>query len=390
MARKSAAPAGAAFLVVLAFFSLHGTKASPCGYSTIFSFGDSLADTGNRAFAPDHAPSFCINPPYGMTYFEKPTGRCSDGRLVLDFVAEAMGVPLLPPYLKELTKGTDMERGVNFAVAGATALSNGFFTDQGINTWTNNSLGVQVEWFRSLLPSLCPKGTSSCDLVHRSLFMMGEIGGNDFNYPFLQKWELDRVRAMVPEVIGTISKAIRDLVGMGARVFLVPGNFPIGCSASYLTYFSPAAKPEDFDPATGCINWLNQFVVEYNRQLQDELDRLRALYPEATIIYADYYRAAMRVYRDPARFGFTNALQACCGGYNTASEDGKTTPLTCGHPGSAVCADPSKYVSWDGTHLTEAAYRAISAGLLEGTFAYPSAAGLCPADASGGDHVMTQ
>lgn len=42
-----------------------------------------------------------------------------------------------------------------------------------------------------------------------------------------------------------------------------------------------------------------------------------------------------------------------------------------------VCADPSKYVCWDGIHLTEAAYRAIAIGLLQGPYTIPQITTSC-------------
>lgn len=53
-------------------------------YSSVFSFGDSHADTGNIRFI--NQSFHCLFPPYGETYFRRPTGRCSDGRLVIDFI----------------------------------------------------------------------------------------------------------------------------------------------------------------------------------------------------------------------------------------------------------------------------------------------------------------
>lgn len=70
--------------------------------------------------------------------------------------AEAYGLPLLPPYLA-LEKDKKYPRGVNFAVAGATALDAKFFYDQKIGTilWTNDSLNVQLGWFKNVKSALC-------------------------------------------------------------------------------------------------------------------------------------------------------------------------------------------------------------------------------------------
>jgi hypothetical protein len=46
-------------------------------YGSIFSFGDSFADTGNDVVVP-----------YGMTFSGYPTGRNSNGRLIVGFVGK--------------------------------------------------------------------------------------------------------------------------------------------------------------------------------------------------------------------------------------------------------------------------------------------------------------
>ncbi|KAI5331724.1 hypothetical protein L3X38_021850 [Prunus dulcis] len=58
-----------------------------------------------------------------------PTGRCSDGCLVIDFIAEFLGLPLVPPYLESQSFNQSVqnfEGGVNFAVVGATTLDAAF------------------------------------------------------------------------------------------------------------------------------------------------------------------------------------------------------------------------------------------------------------------------
>lgn len=58
-------------------------------YTSVFSFGDSYTDTGNKAIisgGPATPNLWITKPPYGMTFFGHPTGRLSDGRLVIDFI----------------------------------------------------------------------------------------------------------------------------------------------------------------------------------------------------------------------------------------------------------------------------------------------------------------
>ncbi|XP_058095678.1 GDSL esterase/lipase At1g28590-like isoform X2 [Magnolia sinica] len=269
-------------------------------YTSIFSFGDSLADTGNSIRESNWA-SDAGKFPYGETYFHRPTGRFSDGRLIIDFIAEELGLPYVPPYLGGSSDG-DFRQGVNFAFAGATALDAAFFQERRIpNEYTNNSLGIQLGWFEDLLPSLCSNPPGCGDIFKKSLFLVGEIGGNDYNYPFLQRRSLEEIQTFVPLVINAIGSAIDMLIKYGARTLVVPSNLPIGCSAEYLTVLE-SQKKEDYDPLTGCLTYLNKFSEYHNRLLLQEMDRLRAQHPHATIIYADYYNAAMRFYRSPDHF----------------------------------------------------------------------------------------
>lgn len=75
--------------------------------------------------------------------------------MVISIVAEAYGLPFLPAYLN-LTKDHDAKKGVNFAYAGATALDIEYLMKSGAKMQgTNNSLSVQLGWFKKLKPSLC-------------------------------------------------------------------------------------------------------------------------------------------------------------------------------------------------------------------------------------------
>lgn len=52
----------------------------------LFAFGNSLTDTGNGAIFPVTAGGPFTRPPYGETFFGRPSGRACNGRLVLDFL----------------------------------------------------------------------------------------------------------------------------------------------------------------------------------------------------------------------------------------------------------------------------------------------------------------
>lgn len=84
------------------------------------------------------------------------------------------------------------------------------------------------------------------------------------------------------------------MINLGASALVVPGNFPIGCNAVYLTIFISQSK-HDYDK-TGCLIKLNNFAKLQNQQLKPMLDKMPRLHPEAVIIYADYYNAAKYVY----------------------------------------------------------------------------------------------
>ncbi|KAG0489372.1 hypothetical protein HPP92_008183 [Vanilla planifolia] len=345
--------------------------------TSIFSFGDSIADTGNRLLAAG-GNYRCARLPYGETFFHRPTGRACNGRLIVDFFAEAMGVSFLPPYLVS-PLARDFWRGANFAVGGATALGTEFYRRRGYDVpWSNFSLAVQINFFKDLLPSLCSSDSECTRLLERSLFLVGEIGANDYNYGLMLLKPVEEIKSFTPWIIRTIGSAIEELISLGARTMLVPGNFPIGCFAMYLNLYGRSSSAEDYDPSTGCIKWLNELSQYYNGRLEQELNRLRLLHPHVTIIYADYYHAALDVI-GPANKSVAGigrlSLAACCGKsgepYNFA------TSAMCGSRYANACEDPSAHFSWDGLHLTEAAYGAIAKGLLEGPFAAPSLTQAC-------------
>ncbi|XP_028064272.1 GDSL esterase/lipase 1-like isoform X4 [Camellia sinensis] len=93
----------------------------PTKKSALFVFGDSLFDPGNNQYINGSKPGASSYYPYGQTFFNHPTGRLSDGRIVPDFIALFAKLPMLTPYLQPGGEH-DFTAGTNFASAGACAL----------------------------------------------------------------------------------------------------------------------------------------------------------------------------------------------------------------------------------------------------------------------------
>ncbi|KAG1330239.1 putative GDSL esterase/lipase [Cocos nucifera] len=287
-------------LLYLLFSSLHLSFSVSDPYTAIFSFGDSLADTGNHLVDGPNPILSTTHPPYGMTFFRRPTGRCSDGRLVIDFITEAFGLPLLPP---SKAHNTDFHKGANFAITGGTAMSFAYFHKRGLEStvWVNGSLSDQIDWFQDMKPSLCSSAEECKEYFRRCLFVVGEFGGNDYNAFFFAGRGIKEVISNVSVIVGGIVEGVERLINQGAVDLVVPGVFPIGCFPLYLKLYGSKHK-EDYGRRSGCLKKFNTLAWYHNEKLRVRLEKLQKNYPSTRIVYADYYAAAIRFNLAPKNF----------------------------------------------------------------------------------------
>ncbi|VAH74520.1 unnamed protein product [Triticum turgidum subsp. durum] len=273
-------------LIVAGLWPLHAAAQK---YAAIFNFGDSLADAGNLVV--DGIPEYLATArlPYGMTYFGYPTGRVSDGGLVVDFIAQELGLPLLPP---SKAHNASFHRGANFAITGGTSLDTSFFEARGMRhtVWNSGSLHTQLKWFQDMKPSICNSPEECRDLFRRSLFIVGEFGGNDYAAALGAFLPVQKVHTFVPHIVDSIGKGIEKLIAEGAVELVVPGVLPIGCFPVYLSIFLKQ-QPEMYGPRSGCIKDLNTLSWVHNALLQRKIAGLRKKHPGVRIMYADYYTA---------------------------------------------------------------------------------------------------
>ncbi|MCO5549200.1 hypothetical protein L7F22_002666 [Adiantum nelumboides] len=313
------------------------TSCTTASFSSVLAFGDSTTDTGN-AIVSSTASIYtaATKLPYGSTFFNKPTGRFSDGRLMVDDLMAALNLPLLPPHLQS-PSNKPLSAGENYAVAGATALDVATLQQlAGISSTTPDSLDVQFGWFKS--------DASHLDLSN-ALVYLGEIGGNDYNYALAATHSPSQASSLLQPVIAKISSFLDSLLSTsGVKNLVVQGQFPMGCLPVYLTTLNN--MPHD---AHGCIAAVSALSDQHNQLLKLAIASASSNHPHAQIVFFDTSAAYLHILDNAASYHFTNVKDACFpGGLGLV-------------PGSSAnaCSNPQNYVSWDGIHMTDAIYAAM-------------------------------
>lgn len=341
------------------------TSSPPC-FPSLFSFGDSKADTGNdQAAFPFESRSEHL--PYGRTYFGRPSDRYCDGRLVIDFQAQAYGLPLLSPYLRGV--GADFRHGANFAASGSGTLPN--------LTTSPFYLERQMHQFKKLKIRYLQLQRSDPSVIPANLYFGGGLyvvstGENDYRAGIVNLGlTAEQIKSqMVPRVIEAINSTLNGLLGEGARKFLVVGIAADGCISRLLTLLS--SGPEDLDEL-GCVEAVNNYVRYHNALLQETVNELRREYPEAEIAYGDYYGINVELLRNAHVYGFNETKRACCGvggpfNFNSNVQCGETGNVEGENVTARACEDPYLFINWDGIHLTEHFYEEVAKAFLHNRF----------------------
>ncbi|CAI9275870.1 unnamed protein product [Lactuca saligna] len=336
-----------------------------CHYEGIFNFGDSNSDTGGFWSVFPEAP-----PPNGMTYFKRPAGRASDGRLIIDFIAERIRIPFVSPYMKSV--GSDYKHGANFATLASTVLlpQTSLFVS-GLSPFALPIQLNQMKYFKFQVDELYSQGSSNLplpDIFGKSLYTF-YIGQNDFTSD-LDKSGIDGAKQKLPQVISQITSTIKELHGLGGRTFFVQNLAPIGCYPAFLVQLPHGDKDID---EFGCFISYNNAVVEYNNMLQDALSQTRQELPDSNVIYVDSHKALLELFQHPTSHGLKYGTIACCGNgggsynYNPRVFCGNTKFIDGQNLTASACEDPENYVSWDGVHITEAASKIVVDAILSGS-----------------------
>ncbi|KAL2336364.1 hypothetical protein Fmac_010810 [Flemingia macrophylla] len=332
-----------AILITLSTVSSYAARPNS-NRKTLFVFGDSLFDPGNNQYLNSSSSEASTRWPYGETYFNHPTGRFSDGRLVPDFIAQFANLTILPSYLKHgAHQFTD---GANFASAGGGVLAH------------NDSKGVinlptQLSYFKTVVKSLQQKlGNKKSKRVLSSAVYLFSMGGNDYfgllnqNPNVTQSYRTQYVRM----VVGNLTNTLKKVHILGGRKIAFQNVGPLGCV--------PSNRARNAQVGGGCNEVASAMARQHNRVLSAALKKLHSTLPGFKYSIFDYYNALLDKVNNPSKFEFKEGKAACCG-------NGAYKAFGCGGGFSGkekfeVCHNPSEYVWFDGAHTTERANRQLA------------------------------
>ncbi|KAK9074505.1 hypothetical protein SSX86_007103 [Deinandra increscens subsp. villosa] len=357
------------FLPIFLLSPISLATSNPHPFKKVYVLGDSYTDTGNTndTTGPSiyrHVSSL----PYGRTFFQHPTNRYSDGRLFIDFIAESLNLPYFPPYLN---KTADTTHGVNFAVSGCTTIPISFYLKNNVTTFSvPQSLPTQLTWFKDHIKGSGCKDIVSTPAQCRAVFdgalvWIGEMSANDYIIIYGSNISSKTVKKLA---VKYQTKVIKELLKMGAKYVVVQGLPATGCFPLSFTQAPPTAERDNI----GCLTIKNKESYDHNMALKPKLHELRNEFPSAVIVYGDDWHAYREVYANAAKYGFIERFKTCCGSGGGEFNFIPSPNSTCGAPGTSSCKDPSRYMSWDGLHVTEGLNRVLSKMFLDGAFAQPS------------------
>jgi outer membrane lipase/esterase len=318
-------------------------KARISSLSNLFSFGDSLSDSGNSKSVSQSAKGFTFPPaPYD-------DGRFSNGPVAVEYLWQIFN-PGSTAFKNSLSPGS---QGTNYAIAGSSSglqnnlelnpavISAGLSTayNEKGNAWQLKGFEDQNKtfdpdtslftvwffpndllWYNSTLPNILP-GTYT-----------GNQGPNiapPIGYDFV-------VGNAINNIVGTITKLADSY---GARHFLVPNSPLIGITPEF------AGTPQQVG--------LNQISAGFNSLLQTNLNLLSSQRPDLDIIQFQTDDLQLEILNNPSLFGFTDVTTRCISNMSCVTNSG----------GAA-----KDWFYWDGTHPTTTGHQIFAQRIYQDVY----------------------
>ncbi|KAL6504936.1 hypothetical protein OROHE_023694 [Orobanche hederae] len=319
----------------------------------MFIFGDSLSDNGNNNnFLISFAKANYF--PYGIDFSFGPTGRFSNGYIMVDAIAELLGLPLIPAFSGASVE--QMRYGVNFASAAA-----GILDITGKNFVTLIPFNEQINNFENTLDQITDSlGVPNLELVLAKSIFFVALGSNDYLNNYLMPNYVTRNQYNAQQyadlLVQQYSGQLTRLYMLGARKFVIAGLGLLGCIPSILSQGSDGS----------CSEEVNQIVLPFNTNTKAMINNLTNNLPDALFSYIDIHKLMQDLVINARSYGFSVINRGCCG---TGRNRGQITCL----PFQTPCPNRKQYIFWDAYHPTEAVNMLLGQRAFNGSidFVYP-------------------
>ncbi|MEO8936184.1 MAG: SGNH/GDSL hydrolase family protein [Burkholderiaceae bacterium] len=318
-------------------------------YSNLYVFGDSLSDGGSdlnlsSALNAISGGAFPLIPAPGAS----PLGRFSNGFVAVDYLANALGLPLTahyvtPPFLGGTTAGNNYAQGgatsglVNASVPGTITL--------GPNTVATGFKGMTAE---------ITDYTSTHAAADPDAAYILWSGANDFIHPGSAGVaagcsSANPIASAICTAVSNITQGVATLAALGAHHIVVPNLPDLGATADSIAG-GPVAIAQG-----------HALTVTFNAALAQSLGALSTFYI-GDIVQFDLYGVFNQILADPYSYGFTNTTMSCLSG--SVADATSTVTAAC------AVAGADRYIFWDPIHPTTAA-QAIIGQRLAAAFGVP-------------------
>ncbi|MCU0533708.1 MAG: SGNH/GDSL hydrolase family protein [Hydrococcus sp. Prado102] len=322
--------------IALTVLSSLPVNAADLDFKSLYSFGDSLSDTGNFfGFSLSQSP---LTPFPPVPYYSK--GRFTNGSNWVDYVAKDLGIK--QKTFAQTTffgNGSIPKDGINFAFGGATTGSG--------NLGGESFLGLseQIGAYTNLL------GDRSAD--SEALYTIW-AGANDYIGLLSSSPSPEALSAQISQTVDNLSTSITTLADKGARkivVFNLPnlGDTPLAKSV-------PGVDP----------NVLNELTQIHNFVLAGAIDNLSQSpqFEDTEIVLFDVNSLFKAVTENPQAFGFSNVTDNCTG------IDFPNVDFVGDFSGWLNCKrilkkDPKAFLFYDNQHPPTSAHKTIADSVID-------------------------
>ncbi|CAN0903326.1 GDSL esterase/lipase At5g33370 [Linum grandiflorum] len=338
------------------------------GRRAIFAFGSSECDTGNNNYlATKYRADF---PPYGIDFYptRRPTGRFSNGRILLDSISQRLGLGYILPYLSPDLNGEWLLRGASFASAGvgiwnATSVQFGYL----IRIYQQF---LYFEQYRRRVVAMIGEEETQY-FIEKSIFIISHGSADFLNYYYnYMDDKADRSPADyrsqydgLPDEYVTLlllefKKILIRMYELGGRRILVEGPGPVGC---YPKVLAAAAKRKKSKGDSGrCDEKLQSVVAAYNAHLMQLTTQLNSDLGSQAYFFVNVFSFGNDINSNPRAYGFATSRVACCG-QGAYNGEGPCTVA------SDLCPDRDVYVFWDSIHPTQRVVELIADQIFYGS-----------------------